>query len=57
MKFHQVHYPASITTRAFAFFCNHPKEVKEPYRRFLENKLRQKFNFTGVPISIYLREK
>ena len=44
-------------TPAFAFFCNHPKEVKEPYRRFLENKLRQKFNFTGVPISIYLREK
>lgn len=42
---------------AFAFFCNLPQYVKEPYRRFLENKLREKYNFCGVPIRIFLRQK
>ncbi len=42
---------------AFAFFCNHPKHVKESYRNFLENKLRELYNFKGVPISIFFREK
>jgi GTP-binding protein len=42
---------------AFAFFCNHPKHVKENYRNFLENRLRHHFNFTGVPISIFFRQK
>ncbi|MFM1875119.1 MAG: GTP-binding protein EngA [Bacteroidota bacterium] len=42
---------------SFAFFCNHPKHVREDYRRFLENKLRDNFNFTGVPIEIYMRKK
>jgi GTP-binding protein len=42
---------------SFAFFCNLPQYVKEPYKRFLENKLRENFNFTGVPIQIYIREK
>ncbi len=41
----------------FAFFCNLPQYVKEPYKRFLENKLRDKFNFTGVPVSVYFRKK
>ncbi|QSS97680.1 ribosome biogenesis GTPase Der [Psychroflexus sp. ALD_RP9] len=41
----------------FAFFCNLPQYVKEPYKRFLENKLREHFNFTGVPISVYMRKK
>lgn len=41
----------------FAFFCNLPQYVKEPYKRFLENKLRENFNFNGVPITIYLRKK
>ena len=41
----------------FAFFCNLPQYVKDPYKRFLENKLRQEFNFTGVPISVYFRKK
>lgn len=41
----------------FAFFCNLPQYVKDPYKRFLENKLREKFNFTGVPISVYFRKK
>jgi len=42
---------------AFAFFCNHPKHVKESYKLFLENQLRKHFNFTGVPISLFFREK
>lgn len=41
----------------FAFFCNLPQYVKEPYKRFLENKLRKEFDFTGVPVSIYMRKK
>ncbi len=42
---------------SFAFFCNLPQYVKEPYKRYLENKLRENFNFSGVPISIYFRQK
>jgi GTPase len=42
---------------AFAFFCNHPKHVKENYKNYLENQLRKNFNFTGVPIEIFFRQK
>jgi GTPase len=42
---------------AFVLFCNHPREVPENYRRYLENSLRDKFNFTGVPISLFFRDK
>ena len=42
---------------AFAFFCNHPDHVKQTYRQFLKNKMRQHFDFTGVPISIFFRSK
>ena len=42
---------------AFAFFCNHPQYIREPYKRFLENKLREQFNFSGVPMEIYFRQK
>lgn len=41
----------------FVFFCNLPQWVKEPYRRFLENKIRAKWNFSGTPIQIFMREK
>ncbi|MGX1023229.1 ribosome biogenesis GTPase Der [Flavobacterium sp. CS20] len=41
----------------FAFFCNLPQYVKEPYKRFLENKIRENFDFKGVPIDIYMRKK
>jgi GTPase len=44
-------------TPAFAFFCNNPQHVKESYRRFLENKLREFYDFTGVPVSVYFRDK
>ena len=41
----------------FAFFANLPQYIKEPYRRYLENKLRENFDFTGVPIQVYFRKK
>ena len=41
----------------FAFFCNLPQYIKEPYMRFLENKLRENFDFTGVPVQIFFRQK
>lgn len=41
----------------FAFFCNLPQYIKEPYKRFLENQLRKKFDLSGIPISIYMRKK
>ncbi len=41
----------------FAFFCNLPQYVRDPYKRFLENKLREHFDFTGVPISVFMRKK
>jgi GTP-binding protein len=42
---------------AFAFFCNLPQYIKDPYKRFLENKMREKFDFGGVPITIFFRKK
>lgn len=42
---------------SFVFFANLPQYVKEPYRRFLENKMREKWNLTGNPINIFLRQK
>lgn len=42
---------------SFVFFANLPQYVKEPYKRFLENKMREKWNFKGTPINIYIRQK
>jgi GTPase len=58
-KYIQIKYVSQIPTYspAFAFFCNLPQYVKDPYKRYLENKLRENFNFTGVPIRIYMRKK
>ncbi len=58
-KFIKIKYVTQLKARypAFAFFCNHPTHVKEPYRNFLENQLRKRYNFTGVPISIFFRKK
>ncbi|RPE12331.1 ribosome biogenesis GTPase Der [Chitinophaga lutea] len=44
-------------TPAFAFFANLPDDIKTPYRNYLENKLRENFNFTGVPVRIFFRKK
>ncbi|MFC2101708.1 ribosome biogenesis GTPase Der [Bacteroidota bacterium] len=47
----QKHYPI------FVFFCNHPQYVRESYQRFIENQLREKFDFNGVPVEVYFRQK
>ena len=44
-------------TPTFAFFANLPQYIKEPYKRFIENKIREKYSFNGVPITIYFRQK
>jgi GTP-binding protein len=42
---------------SFAFFCNFPDDIKTPYKNYLENQLRENFNFTGVPIRLFFRKK
>ncbi len=58
-KYVKIKYITQLPTRfpAFAFFCNLPQYVKEPYKRFLENKLREHFDFHGCPIQIFMRAK
>jgi len=46
-----------IHTPAFAFFCNLPQYVKDPYRRYIENRMREQFEFSGVPLKIFFRKK
>ena len=58
-KYIKIKYCTQLPTYApsFAFFANLPQYIKEPYKRFLENKLRENFNFSGVPIQIFFRKK
>ncbi len=58
-KYIKIKYLTQLPTRTpqFAFFCNLPQWVKDPYKRFLENRLREHFDFTGCPIQIYMRAK
>ena len=58
-KYVRIKYAMQLPTAfpSFAFFCNHPQYLKEPYKRFIENKLREKFDFKGVPMEIYFRQK
>lgn len=58
-KYIKIKYITQINASSpmFAFFCNLPQYIKEPYKRFLENKLREHFDFAGVPIQIYFRQK
>jgi GTP-binding protein len=42
---------------SFAFFCNFPEDIKQPYKNYLENKLRENFDFNGVPVRIFFRKK
>ena len=58
-KYIKIKYATQLPTRTpqFAFFCNLPQWVKDPYKRFLENKLREHFDFTGCPIQVYARAK
>ena len=58
-KYVKIKYSMQLPTAfpSFAFFCNHPQYLKEPYKRFIENKIREKFDFSGVPMEIYFRQK
>ena len=58
-KYVKIKYVTQLPTRfpAFAFFCNLPQYIKDPYKRFLENQLRKNFNLSGCPIQIYCRQK
>lgn len=58
-KYIKIKYITQLPTKTptFAFFCNHPNHVKEPYKRFLENKLRASFDFKGVPVKLLFKEK
>ena len=58
-KYIKVKYITQLPTKfpAFAFFCNLPQYIKDPYKRFLENQLRKCFDLTGCPVQIYCRQK
>lgn len=58
-KYVKIKYITQLPTKkpAFVFFCNLPQYVKESYKRFLENKLRAKYSFTGVPLQLFFRKK
>ena len=58
-KYVKIKYCMQLPTQTpqFVFFANMPQYVKEPYKRYLENKIRENWDFSGVPIDIYIREK
>ena len=58
-KYVKIKFVTQLPTAApsFAFFCNLPQYVKDPYKRFLENKLREHFDLTGCPIQVFIRQK
>ncbi len=58
-KYIKIKYITQLPTKipSFAFFCNLPQYIKDPYKRYLENKIRSNFNFKGIPIQLYFRQK
>lgn len=58
-KYVKVKYVQQLPTHVptFAFYCNLPQYIKDPYKRFLENQMRKHYNFTGVPIQLFFRNK
>ncbi|MEQ8908267.1 MAG: ribosome biogenesis GTPase Der [Vicingaceae bacterium] len=58
-KFVRIKFVSMLPTHkpTFVFYCNHPQYVKEPYKRFIENRLRENFEYTGAPIQIFFRKK
>lgn len=58
-KYIQIKFATMLptVTPSFAFFVNHPQYIRDPYRRFLENKIRAKWDYTGCPIQIFFRQK
>ena len=55
----RIKYITQLSTKvpSFAFYCNLPQYIRDPYKRFLENRLREHFNFNGCPVNIYFRQK
>lgn len=58
-KYIKIKYAMQLPTHAptFAFYCNLPQYIKDPYKRYIENKFRENFELTGVPIQIFFRKK
>ncbi len=58
-KYIKIKYATQLPTNApsFAFFCNLPQYIRDPYRRYIENKLRERFDLKGVPIQVFFRKK
>ena len=58
-KYIKIKYITQLPTRSpsIAFFCNLPQYIRDPYKRYLENKLRDKFDFEGCPLQLYFRQK
>ena len=58
-KFIKIKFCRQLPTKypQFAFYCNLPQYIKDPYKRFLENQIRKKYDFSGVPIDIFFRKK
>ena len=58
-KFVKIKYVTQLPTQtpSFAFYCNLPQYIREAYKRYLENKIRDEYTFTGAPIQIYIRKK
>ena len=55
----KIKYVTQLPTKvpSFAFFCNFPDDIKQPYKNYLENQLRENFSFTGVPVRLFFRSK
>ncbi len=58
-KFIKIKYVTQLPTHnpSFAFYCNLPQYIKDPYKRYLENRLRENFDFKGVPLQLFFRKK
>jgi GTP-binding protein len=58
-KYVKIKFITQLPTRTpqFAFFCNLPQYVRDPYKRFLENQIRERWDFSGVPLEIHMRKK
>jgi GTP-binding protein len=55
----KIKYVTQLHTQvpSFVFFCNFPDDIKQPYKNYLENQLRQHFQFKGVPVRLFFRKK
>ena len=58
-KYVKIKYIMQLKTAypQFVFYCNLPQYIKDPYKRFVENRLREMYDFNGVPITIFFRQK